>query len=446
MDRRHFLQRTGQGAVAASGVALMARSAAAGKAPASERIQVGCVGVGGRAASLLRMFAAQKDVDLVAVADIDSRRIPAAQETVKQINGKKPEAHSDFRRLVDNQAIDVLVVGTPDHWHAIPTIMACQAGKDVYVEKPDGHNMLEGQRMVAAMRKHKRIVQMGTQARSGEHFLAAIDYIRTGALGKVLVAKAWESARQGAIGHPPDSAPPDGVNYDMWLGPAPKKPFNPRRFHGHWRWFFDYGSGDLGNDGVHRLDFARWALSAAVEAQGEAPLTIPTKISALGGKWYFDDMQEWPDTYQINYQYSGEPGKAGKILTYEMRIWTPYNYYDEGEGAVIYGDQGYIVLGNRRWRAFGAKNKLVKEGSGNNDGVSHIRNFLDCVKTRRKPNADLETVGHPTSLLCHGGNVAWKLGRQVELDPVTELFVDDAEANRLRTRPEYRKPWLLPEV
>jgi len=232
----------------------------------------------------------------------------------------------------------------------------------------------------------------------------------------------------------------------MWLGPAPKKPFNPRRFHGHWRWFFDYGSGDLGNDGVHRLDFARWALSAAVEAQGEAPLTVPTKISALGGKWYFDDMQQWPDTYQINYQYSGEPGKAGKILTYEMRIWTPYNYYDEGEGAVIYGDQGYIVLGNRRWRAFGAKNKLVKEGSGNNDGVSHIRNFLDCVKTRRKPNADLETVGHPTSLLCHGGNVAWKLGRQVELDPVTELFVDDEEANRLRTRPEYRKPWLLPEV
>jgi len=209
MDRRHFLQRTGRGAVAASGVALMARSAAAGKAPASERIQVGCVGVGGRASSLLRMFAAQKDVDLVAVADIDSRRIPAAQETVKQINGKKPAAHSDFRRLVDNQALDVLVVGTPDHWHAIPTIMACQAGKDVYVEKPDGHNMLEGQRMVAAMRKHKRIVQMGTQARSGEHFLAAIDYIRTGALGKVLVAKAWESSRQSAIGYPPDSAPPD---------------------------------------------------------------------------------------------------------------------------------------------------------------------------------------------------------------------------------------------
>ena len=202
--------------------------------------------------------------------------------------------------------------------------------------------------MVEAMRKHQRIVQMGTQARSSEHFLSAIEYIRTGALGKVLVAKAWESTRQGAIGHPPDGDPPAGVDYDMWLGPAPQQPFNPRRFHGNWRWFFDFGSGDLGNDGVHRLDFARWALSAAVEAQGEAPLSIPTKISALGGKWYFDDMQQWPDTYQVNYQYEAAPGKPGKILTYEMRVWTPYNSYDEGEGAVIYGDQGYIVLGNRR--------------------------------------------------------------------------------------------------
>ncbi len=446
MDRRKFLQRSTSQAVAVSGLAAVTRSASAGKAPASERVQVGCVGVGGRAGSLLRMFSAQKDVDVVALADIDSRRLPAAQETVRQINGKKPSAHADFRRLVDNPGIDVLVVGTPDHWHAIPTIMACQAGKDVYVEKPDGHNMLEGQRMVEAMRKHKRIVQMGTQARSGEHFLSAIEYIRTGVLGKVLVAKAWESTRQGSIGHPADGSPPAGVDYDMWLGPAPKRAFNPRRFHGNWRWFFDYGSGDLGNDGVHRLDFARWALSAAVEAQGEAPLTLPTKISALGGKWYFDDIQEWPDTYQMNYQYEPTSGKAGKILTYEMRIWTPYNYYDEGEGAVVYGDQGYIVLGNRRWRAYGPKNKLLKEGAGNNDGSSHIRNFLDCVKTRRKPNADLETVGHPTSILCHAGNVAWRLGRQLELDPTTERFVDDNEANQLRTRPEYRKPWLLPEV
>ena len=195
MHRRQFM-------LAASATTLVTRSALQGKDPASERIQVGCVGVGGRAGFLLRAFASQKDVDIVAVADIDSRRLPQAVETVKQINGRSPATHGDFRRLVDDPSIDVLVVGTPDHWHAIPTILGCLAGKDVYVEKPDGHNMEEGKRMVAAMRKNQRVVQMGTQARTSNHFQQAIDYIRTGKLGKVLVAKAWESARQGSIGKP----------------------------------------------------------------------------------------------------------------------------------------------------------------------------------------------------------------------------------------------------
>ena len=439
MHRRQFM-------IAASATTLVTRSALQGKDPASERIQVGCVGVGGRASFLLRAFASQKDVDIVALADIDSRRLPQAVETVKQINGRVPASHGDFRRLVDNPDIDVLVVGTPDHWHAIPTILGCLAGKDVYVEKPDGHNMEEGKRMVAAMRKNDRVVQMGTQARTSSHFQQAIDYIKTGKLGTVLVAKAWESARQGSIGKPKDSSPPEGVDYDMWLGAAPLRPFNEKRFHGNWRWFFDYGSGDLGNDGVHRIDFARWALSTAVEAEGSTLPAMPRRISALGGKWYFDDAQEWPDTLQCNYEYAASEGGPGRLLTYEMKIWTPYSYYGEGEGAILYGDQGYLILGNRRWRAYQGRDELVAEGSGNNDGISHVRNFLDCVKSRKKPNADLETVGHPTSILCHSANVAWKLGRQVELDPETELFVGDEEANELRTRPVYRKPWLLPTV
>ena len=445
MDRRRFLKDAAVG-VSATTAATLVGQAQAAKSTASERILVGCIGVGGRAGFLLKAFAAHRNTDLVAVADIDSRRLPAAVEGVKNITGKAPKSHQDFRYLVDDPKIDVLVVGTPDHWHAIPTIMGCMAGKDVYVEKPDGHDMLEGQRMVQAMRKYKRIVQMGTQARSGTHFLAAIDYIRSGKLGKVLVAKAWESARQGPIGRPSDGQPPKGVDYDMWLGSAPKRPFNPRRFHGNWRWFFDYGAGDLGNDGVHRLDYARWALSTAVEAQGEEPLHMPTKISALGGKWYFDDMQEWPDTLQVNYEYPGSQNGPGKILTYEMRIWTPYNYHGEAEGAAVYGDRGYILIGNRRWRAFGSKHKLLSEGTGDNDGTTHIDNFLKCVKSRNKPNADLETVGHPSSILCHAGNLAWRLGRQVELDPESETFIGDDDANALRSRPEYRKPWSLPKV
>jgi predicted dehydrogenase len=440
--RRQF----GKQAVAGVTAAIAASQTASARLAANERIGVGCVGVGGRAEFLLSAFAEQKDVDLIAVADIDSRRLPSAVNKVKEITGKTPAAHTDFRKLVDDRTIDILVVGTPDHWHAIPTILACQAGKDVYVEKPDGHNIVEGQRMVAAAKKHQRLIQLGTQSRTSEYFHAAMDYIRSGKLGRVLFAKGWESARQGSIGRPPDGDPPQGVDYDTWLGPAPKRPFNPVRFHGNWRWFIDLGTGDLGNDGVHRLDVARWALGAAVESEGGRLPTLPTKISATGGKWYFDDLQEWPDTLQVNYEFAGENGKPGRILTYEMRLSTPYPYNGEGEGVILYGDQGYIVIGNSRWRAYSPKHEVLAQGSGSNDGHTHIRNFLDCVRSRKRPNADLETVGHPSSVLCHAGNIAWRVGRTLVLDPATETFVGDEAANALRTRPEYRKPWALPEV
>lgn len=443
LDRRQFLHDATRGMTAAAAGVASLHLGQAVKAEASERLRVGCVGVGGRASYLLKTFAGLKEVDVVAIADLDTRRLPQAIEAVEKLQGKKPRAETDFRKLIDDPQIDALIVGTPDHWHAIPTILACQAGKDVYVEKPDGHNMVEGQRMVQAMRKHNRIVQLGTQARSGLHFQAAMEFIRSGKLGKCLFAKAWESAKQGGIGRPADSEAPAGVDYDMWLGAAPKRPFNIRRFHGNWRWFFDYGTGDLGNDGVHRLDFARWALSIAVEAAGEPALGLPSTVSASGGKWYFDDMQEWPDTLQLNYEYAGSPGR---ILTYEMRVWTPYPQFGEGEGAIVYGDQGYLILGNTRWRAFGPNDKLLAEGAGDNDGKAHIQNFVDCVKTRNKPNADLETIGHPSSILCHAGNIAWRTGHKLTLDPATELFVNDDAANALRTRPEYRKPWLLPQV
>ncbi len=443
-SRREFVKQTTGGLAAAATVGMVAQSSIA-KTPPSERIRVGCVGVGGRAGALLSLFAKQPDVEIVALADIDSRRLPSAVKRTQELNGRTPATYGDFRSLIDDSSIDVAVVGTPDHWHAIPTILACQAGKDVYVEKPDGHNMLEGQRMVQAMRKHGRVVQLGTQARTSPHFAAAMEFIASGKLGTVLVAKSWESARQGSIGHPPDGQPPEGVDYDMWLGPAPKRAFNVRRFHGSWRWFFDYGTGDLGNDGVHRIDVARWALSTAVAAEtGKTMSALPKRISALGGKWYFDDMQEWPDTLQVNYEYAVD-GAAGRVLTYEMKIWTPYKYMDEHEGVALFGDQAYLVIGNRRWRAYAPDGEVIAKGAGNNAGTEHVRNFLDCVKSRQRPNADLETVGHPSSVMCHAGNVAWRTGSQLALDPSTELF-DDPRANALRTRIAYRKPWELPQV
>ena len=440
MQRREFLASSALGIASTAG-ALAADTP--GKAVASERIRVGCIGAGGRALSLVNSFSRNKNCEVVALADLDPGRLGPAVAAVEKNQGSTPATVSDFRRLIEDKHLDAIVVGTPDHWHAIPTIMACLAGKDVYVEKPDGHNIVEGQRMVAAMKKTGRVVQLGTQGRTTERMRTAIDFLRTGALGKCLVARAWESARQGSIGFPKDREPPAGVDYEMWQGPAPRRPFNPNRFHGRWRWFFDYGTGDLGNDGVHRLDIAAWALTTAVEAQGEPPLGLPTTVSTGGGKWYFDDMQEWPDTLQVTYEY---PGKTPRLLTYEMRIWAPYGFLGESEGAAVYGDKGFIVFSNTTWKAFGPGQSVLAEGASGNDEAEHVQNFLDCVKSRQRPNADLETVGHPSSLLCHIGNVASRVGRKLTFDAKTESFVNDAEANSLRTRPEYRKPWVLPDV
>jgi len=442
INRRRFLKQSAVTGSVAVPFILTQRGQAA-KAPASERVRVGMIGAGGRAGKLNNLFAGNPNAVIVAIAEIDPRRLPDTLQQVTKIQGHKPKTTTDFRKFVDDPAIDALCVGTPDHWHAIPTIQGCQSGKDVYVEKPDSHNIVEGHRMVQAMRKHKRIIQMGSQHRSTERMKTALAYIREGHLGKCLVAKAWESTKQGNIGRPPDGVAPKEVDYDMWLGSAPKRPFNPKRFHSSWRWFFDYGAGDLGNDGVHRLDMAFAALSAAVETGGGAPLRMPRKISGTGGKWYFDDAQEWPDTMQITYEY---PGSPPRILTYEMRIWAPYKYLGEGEGAAVFGDQGYIVIGNRSWRAYTNGGELVKEYNGREDAAAHVQDFIDCIKTRTRPYCDLETVGHPASVLCHAGNIATLLGRTITFDAGTETFVDDAKANAMRGRPEWRKPWVLPEV
>lgn len=435
MDRRHFLQSSAM--IGASG--FVSGSSSRASSLVNDRVTVCVMGVRGRGGSLLNTFAALPDVDIKYVCDLDEGVLNSRIGQVADKTGHRPTAIKDYRHALDDKSVDALVAGTPDHWHALPTIHACQAGKDVYVEKPDGHNILEGRTMVAAMKKYNRVVQMGTQARSGQLQASVMEYLAAGSIGKVRFAKAWESSRQGSIGHPKDGEPPEGFDYNTWLGPAPKRPFNPRRFHSSWRWFFDYGTGDLGNDGVHRLDVARWALETAVRAQGETIPRYPSAISAHGGKFYFDDDQEWPDTMMVTYDY------PGYLLTYEMRVWNAYRLHDESEGAAVLGDQGYVVIGNSRWRAFDPKGKLVKEQSGSYNDIGHAQNFIDCLRSRSKPAADLETVGHPSSLLCHLGNAAWRLGRTVTFDPET-YSLGDAQADQMATRPVYRKPWELPAI
>jgi predicted dehydrogenase len=440
LERRRFLKQTMASLTAcpiASGFAHGAKSVA------SERVRIGVMGAGGRALSLIQTFASNPEVDIVAIADVDESKFGPGVTAAAKLQGREPRVEKDFRRLIDDKTIDALVIGTPDHWHAIPTILACQAGKDVYVEKPDSHNIIEGMRMVAAMRRHNRIVQMGSQHRSTIRLQSAMEFVQSGKLGKVHVAKAWESTKQGAIGFPKDSEPPTGVDYDMWIGPATKRPFNVNRFHGKWRWLYDFGTGDLGNDGVHRLDMAVALLQSACVAQGEKPIGLPTTIFANGGKWHFDDAQEFPDTMQVNYQFG--IGMSSKLLTYEMRIWAPYSFLGEPEGSAVFGDRGYLVIGNNRWVAYGKGGEVLGQAEGDSHEKPHVQNFIDCIKSRAKPFCDLETVGHPASVLCHAGNISARVGRMLTLDPTSESFVSDAEANELRGRKEYRKPWLLPE-
>jgi predicted dehydrogenase len=440
MNRRDFV--TGS-AAAVAGLS-MANQTRAEVSP-NEKITIAGVGTRGRGFTVLEAFAACSDVDIKYICDIDQNVLEKRTREISAKIGRPPQKIRDFRKALDDPSVDAIILGTPTHWHAIPMIMACQAGKDVYVEKPDSHNCIEGQMMVAASQKYKRVVQLGTQSRSGPYFQEMIDYIREGHLGQTLFAKAWESAQQRSLGHPPDSDPPPSVDYDTWLGPAPKRPFNPTRFHGNWRWFFDYGAGDLGNDGVHRLDFTRWAFETALEAHGDPPLGQLQAVSAHGGKCYFDDIQEWPDNLLVTYDYG-----AGRIMSYEMRLWTRYPLEGEKEGGIVYGDQGYILIGNEYWRAYAKDGEVVKKGGaargyfGNT--LPHVENFLQCMRTRNKPHADLETVGHPSSLMCHLGNAAWRAGRTIRMDPQTYTCIGDDDANQYLRRPTYRRPWTLPSL
>lgn len=430
MNRRYFLSTI------AAAAAKPRRAVAA-----NDKLTIVCVGVRGRAGHLLRGFLDLPDVDVAMLCDIDSRLLPAAARLVEEKKGKAPRTTGDFRRALDDKSIDAIVVGTPDHWHAIPTVLACQAGKHVYVEKPCSHNVREGQVMLAAARKHNRVVQVGIQSRSGRHFAEAYEYIRSGALGKVVLARGWEASKQKTTGRPADTVVPEGVDYDMWLGPAPKRPFNPNRFHSTWRWFFDYGTGDLGNDGVHRTDYARRGLEAAFTGMGRTLPEWPTAVTSTGGKLYFDDDQEFPDTLMTTWEY------PSAMLTYEMRIWSPTPLEGEAEGAAIYGDNGSVVIGNQGWRAYDAKGKLLPNGtqSGNDQAdPAHKRNFVDCIRNNSTPVCDI-AIGHVASSLTHMGNIAWRVGRRLRFDAATQTFMNDAEANRLLTR-TYRAPWVLPKV
>ncbi len=436
-SRRSFLHHT---AAATAALAATPHVFSVASSP-SEKINVACMGVRGRGDGVMRTFADQKDVILTHICDVDTNVLKTRAGNMKQKTGRDIKTTTRYEDILEDKDVDALVVTTPDHWHAIPTIAACKAGKDVYVEKPDGHNILEGKMMVAAARKYKRIVQMGTQARSAPYLREATELVQSGAIGKVLYGKAWESARQGAIPKKPDTDPPPYVDYDRWLGPAPQRKFNRYRYHGNWRWFFDYGCGDLGNDGVHRIDYCL-AMMGITE--------LPRRVQCMGGKLFFDDAQDWPDTMINAWEFGknatgGANAKPDAIITYEMRIWSRPRLHGETEAGAVFGEKGYVICSNSGYRAYDAGGKVFKESRVGNAHTLHIRNFLDAVKSRKRESLNQEIAsGHIASVMCHSGNIAWRTGKTLTIDPKTEMF-DDKEANVFVSR-EYRKGFELPSI
>jgi predicted dehydrogenase len=437
-----------------SGAALAAASGAqtrAEKTGANDRIGVAVVGCGGMGSMDLKDFQSFPEVEIVALCDVDERQLAKAQRLVR---GKAPRTERDFRKILASRDVDVVVIATPDHWHALLCVDACEAGKDVYVEKPIATSPREARLMVDAARKHNRVVQVGIQQRSGCHFQRAVELVKSGAIGKVVYAEAWNHGHSPAkgIGKVEPSAPPAGLDWDMWLGPAPVVPFRKNIHPGAWRLFYDYGGGNLADWGVHLIDIIQWAIGA------DTPLSVQT----TGGKYWTDDDRTTPDTLNAIYEYPGvmvnythlnscNYGRSGKF----------YGILFHGSDAALLLDRsGYEILpvttkhldpAGENYR--GAFDDMVgtgtyftgarapETGSTSLQHVPHIANFLSCLRSRKHPAGDIE-IGFHATLPCLLGNIAYRVQHKVVWDPKTERISNYEPANALLTR-HYRSPWKM---
>lgn len=427
-SRRSFLKKAGISSIVAGGfVNLNPRALGA-----NERVQLALIGA--RHQGRYDAMNAIKDgAEIKTICDIDDEVLQKVAAKIRETQDREPGCVKDFRHVLDDKGIDGVIIATPDHWHAIIMMLACQAGKDVYVEKPLSQTIHEGHLMRDAARRYKRVVQVGTQRRSIEHFKTAVECVAAGKLGKLCMVKAWICQVRQSIGNPPDSPAPSQVDYDMWLGPAPKRPFNPNRFHYNWRFFWDYGNSELGNQGIHVLDVAMWA----IESMRGLGNWLPKRISNSSGIYWLNDAKEVPDTQIVTYDYSDF------LLVWELQSFQDHRPLEGTDGATaFYGTEGSLIVDDKGWKVYrkdGGMDPPVKPSGG-----SHTKNFLECIKSRKEPNADVE-IGRLSTTLCHLGNISHHLGRDVHFDPKSETFGDDKEANVLLTK-NYREPYTLPKA
>lgn len=434
-NRRTFIRTTAFATAAFGAFPTILRAGSA-----NEKIVVGLVGCLGMGFSNLKAFLKQPNVECGALCDIDQNVLNERSAEVEKLQGKKPLLYADYRKMLENKDIDAVINATPDHWHTLVGIGAMEAGKALYTEKPLANSIQECNLMVAAQKRYKSVVQVGQWQRSDPHWKAAVEYLHAGNIGRIRSVRVWSYVGwKGSIPVVPDSEVPAGVDYDFWLGPAPKRPFNKNRFHFTFRWYWDYAGGLLADWGVHLLDYALFGMNQYV----------PKSVMATGGKYAFpDDAMETPDTCMAVYDF----GDFGVLWDHTIGIYGA-NYGNRGHGVAFVGEWGTLVVDRSGWEVIAESTSVsakkdflqVPHQKGTGQGLDlHVANFLDCIKTGAKPNCDIE-IGAHIARISHLGNISYRLGRKVFWNPEKQEFTDDAEANQM-VKANYRAPWTLPKV
>ncbi|WP_166822230.1 Gfo/Idh/MocA family oxidoreductase [Thalassoroseus pseudoceratinae] len=423
VERRDFLKSTALGGAAI--VLPGAFVSAAEKDSDSERVVVGVMGLS-RGRSLATTFARQPNVTVKYLCDVDETRRASCMDLISKMDGQEPESIGDFRKILDDPEVDALVCAAPNHWHAPATILGCQAGKHVYVEKPCSHNPREGELMIEAARKHKRAVQMGTQRRSGIGITEAMKAIHSGAIGDVYYSRGWYANIRGSIGVGQPAEVPAQLDFELWQGPAPRVQYIDNLVHYNWHWRWDWGNGELGNNGVHALDLCRWGLG----------VEYPTRVTSSGGRYAFDDDQQTPDTHIVNFEFPG-----GKQAMWEGLSCNRMGVNRSGFGVTFHGQDGTIELTDGGFVQYDKRGKELKKVGGNRGDNEHIANFVSAIRQDDPSilNQGIESA-HKSTLLCHLGNIAHRTGRALNCSPENGHIQGDKEAASLWAR-EYANGW-----
>ncbi len=426
LPRREFLQSSAATLAAAGAFGVMSEQAVAQSKAASDKLTAVVMGVNGRGGGLCSSFLGQPNVEIAYIADVDTNARDRAIKSVSDRQGKAPQGVIDFQKALDDKSVDILICAAPNHWHAPATILGCSAGKHVYVEKPCSHNPQEGEWAVQAARKNKRVVQMGSQRRSYPAIREGIAKLHAGELGRVLYARTWYANRRPEIGHGKEAPVPSWLNWTLWQGPAPEKPYLDNIVHYKWHWKWHWGNGELGNNGIHALDVARWGLG----------VDYATRVTSGGGKYRWDDDQETLDTHLATFDF------GGKSILWEGLSWSDYGPGGSTFGVSFHGEKGSMVMGDNGYTLYDEKNKEIAKDPGQGDGMAaHVANFLACIRggSDERPNADIEE-GHKSTLLCHLGNIATRTSSVLTCDPKTGHILDNERAASMWKR-EYRPGW-----